>query len=169
MYSKISQRILDAPNPMTELNEMLEISTDKVAHVIVRSREVDAKCEAWDEDDDPDLSGEDASEETILEDLPGDATRPELREFLEALNEDEQASLIALAWIGRGTYAPGELGEAIATARTEHSGNAPAYLLSLPLLPDYLEDALEQLGICSGDAEAEILRPAGLLPELGRD
>ena len=91
--------------------------------------------------------------------MPGDATRQELREFLNGLNEDEQASLIALAWIGRGTYAPGELDEAIATAKSEHGSNAPAYLFSLPLLPDYLEDALDQLGICAGAAEEEILRP----------
>ena len=147
---------------MPELSEMLEISADKVAHVIVRSREVDVKTDAWDEDADPDPAAEDADGETILEDLPGDATRQELREFLAALNEDEQASLIALAWIGRGTYAPGELGEAISTAKAEPGANAPEYLFSLPLLPDYLEDALEQLGISAGDAEEEILRPAAI-------
>ena len=147
---------------MPDLSEMLEISADKVAHVIVRSREVDVKTEAWDEDADPDTAAPDAEGETILEDLPSDATRQELREFLNALNEDEQASLIALAWIGRGTYAPGELDEAISTAKAEHGTNAPAYLFSLPLLPDYLEDALEQFGICAGDAEQEILRPGDI-------
>ncbi len=145
---------------MPEIEEMLEISPDKVAHVILRSREVDVKTGAWDEDSEPDSV--DADGETILEDLPGDATRQELKEFLDGLNEDEQASLIALAWIGRGTYAPGELDEAMATAKAEHGGNATAYLFSLPLLPDYLEDALDQLGICAGDAEAEILRPADI-------
>ncbi len=143
------------PDFMPELIDMLEISHQKVAYVILRSREVDVKTAAWDDDGDP--SSEDADSETILEDLPGDATRQELREFLEGLNEDEQASLIALAWIGRGTYAPGELDEAIAAAKSEHSGNAPAYLFSLPLLPDYLEDALDQLGVSAQDEEAGIL------------
>jgi hypothetical protein len=147
---------------MPELNEMLGISANKVAHVIVRSREVDVKTDAWDEDADPDTAAGEADGETILEDLPGDMTRQELREFLDALNEDEQASLIALAWIGRGTYAPGELGEAISTAKAEHGANASAYLFSLPLLPDYLEDGLEQLGFSAGEAEEEILRPAGI-------
>ncbi len=145
---------------MSELMEMLEITPEKVAHVILRSREVDVKMEAWDENGDSDSV--DADGETILEDLPGDATGQELKEFLDCLNQDEQASLIALAWIGRGTYAAVELDEAIATAKSEHGGNAPAYLFSLPLLPDYLEDALDQLGICAGDAEAEILRPAAI-------
>jgi hypothetical protein len=137
---------------------MLEISTDKVAHVVLRSREVDVKTDAW--DDERDLDGDDVSSETILEDLPEDATRRELREFLESLNEDELASLIALAWIGRGTYAPAELDEAISTAKSEHGGNGVAYLFGLPLLPDYLEDGLDQLGISAEDTQEELMRPA---------
>jgi len=137
---------------------MLEISTDKVAHVVLRSREVDVKTDAW--DDERDLDGDDVSSETILEDLPEDATRRELRDFLESLNEDELASLIALAWIGRGTYAPAELDEAISTAKSEHGGNGVAYLFGLPLLPDYLEDGLDQLGISAEDTEEELMRPA---------
>jgi hypothetical protein len=143
---------------MLEQMEMLEISPEKVAHVIIRSRELDVKMAPWDGDGDSD--SDDADGDTILEDLPGDATRQELREFLGSLNEDEQASLIALAWIGRGTYAPGELDEAIATAKAEHGSNAIAYLFGLPLLPDYLEDALDQLGISVEDAEGEIFRRA---------
>jgi len=142
---------------MLEPLEMLEISPDKVAFVIIRAREVDVKITAW--DGDGVSSSDDADADTILEDLPDDATREELKEFLDGLNEDEQASLIALAWIGRGTYAPAELDEAIATAKAEHGSNASAYLFSLPLLPDYLEDALEQLGIPVEGAEAEIMRP----------
>ncbi len=137
---------------------MLEISAEKVGHVILRAREIDAKAEAWDEEET--LDPDDADSDTILEDLPGDATRKELREFLNSLNEDEQASLIALAWIGRGTYAPEELDEAISTAKAEHSGNASAYLFSLPLLPNYLEDALDQLGIPVEDAENGLIKPA---------
>ena len=109
---------------------MLEISTDKVAHVILRAREVDVKTEAW--DDENDIDGDDVNSETILEDLPEDATRQELKEFLESLNEDELAGLIALAWIGRGTYAPAELDEAVSTAKSEHGGNGVAYLFGLP-------------------------------------
>ncbi len=134
---------------------MLEISTDKVAHVILRSREIDAKVAAWDEPESTD--GDDVNGETILEDLPDDATRQELREFLNSLNEDELGSLIALAWIGRGTYAPEELDEAIATAKTEHARDGSNYLFSLPLLPDYLEDALDQLGYAVDDDEQDIL------------
>ncbi len=137
---------------------MLEIATDKVAHVILRAREVDVKTAAWDDEDDVDR--DDVNSETILEDLPDDATRQELKEFLESLNEDELASLIALAWIGRGTYAPAEVDEAISTAKMEHGGNSVAYLFSLPLLPDYLEDGLYQFGISAESAEEDVMRPA---------
>ena len=137
---------------------MLEISTDKIAHVILRAREVDVKAEAW--DDESELDRDDVDSETILEDLPEDATRQELKEFLESLNEDELASLIALAWIGRGTYAPTEVEEAISTAKAEHAGNGVTYLFSLPLLPNYLEDGLDELGISANDAEEEIIGPA---------
>lgn len=137
---------------------MLEISTDKVAFVILRSRELDVKEDSWEADGS--IDSDDVTSETILEDLPGDATRQELKEFLDSLNEDEQASLIALAWIGRGTYAPCELDEAMATAKSEHAQNASAYLFGLPLLPDYLADALDQLGYSVEDAELDILRPA---------
>ena len=141
---------------MPELIEALAISPGKVVHVIFRSRAGDVKAEAWDEDDE--CGRADAGGETIPEDLPGGASQQGLREFLNGLGQDEQASLIALAWIGRGTYAPAELEEAIAAAKAEYHANALSYLCSLPLLPDYLEDALDQLGLCSADARAEALR-----------
>ena len=50
--------------------------------------------------------------------------------------------LVALAWLGRGTYTKDEWREAIDTARSEHSRRTAEYLLGLPLLGDYLEDGL---------------------------
>ncbi len=153
---------------MPELNELLGIPANKVAQVIVHSREAGARPGAWEEDagydayDDPDLetAGEEADDGVILEDRPGDITRPELREFLDTLDGDEQAALIALAWIGRGTYAPAELEEAVSAARAEHRANASAYLFGLPLLSDYLEDALEQFGVSASAGEEVIVQPA---------
>jgi len=135
---------------------MLEIASDKIGHVIIRSRELDMKVAPSDDIDT--LDQDDRTSETIIQDLPGDATGQELRTFLGGMNVDELASLIAVAWIGRGTYAAEELSEAISTAKSEHSSNAVRYLMSLPLLPDYLEDGLDQLGLSVEDAEAPILR-----------
>lgn len=130
----------------------LEISPDKVGFVIVKAREYDAKVAAWDESDESDHDAE-----SILEDFSDDSTQLELKSFIAGLNEDEQASLVALAWIGRGSYGPEELDEAIATARAERVNPTEDYLLGMPMLADYLEEGLDRLGYSVEDAEDESL------------
>ena len=99
----------------------LEINPDKVCHIIAKARAFDAKEQVSDPD-----SGSNATDDEnldVLEDLPddADATRLELLEFIRALDEDEQLNLVALAWVGRGTYEISEWREAISTARNEHN------------------------------------------------
>lgn len=130
---------------------MLDISLDKVAHVIVRARECDAKVGAWED------GTADNDADSILEDFADDATRQELEAFINNLNEDEQASLVALAWVGRESFAPDEFAEALDTAKAEHMRRTAAYLLGLPLLADYLEEGLERLGHSVEDVEEDIL------------
>ena len=130
----------------------LEISPTKVGFVIVKSREIAAKVAAWD-----DGATSDHDAESILESFSDDATQDELKGFIRDLNEDEQASLVALAWIGRGSFGPEELEEALATARAERNNRTGDYLLGMPLLPDYLEEALDRLGYSVEDAEDEAL------------
>ena len=130
----------------------LEISPTKVGFVIVKAREYDAKVGAW--DDDP-TSDRDA--ESILEDFKDDSTVAELTGFIRDLNVDEQASLVALAWIGRGSFSAEELEDAIATARAEQNKRTAEYLLGIPLLSDYLEEGLDALGFSVEDAEDDAL------------
>lgn len=133
---------------------MLEIALEKVAHIIVRAREYDGKVAAWD-DERTSEGGEDS--DSILEDRASDATRNELAEFIANLNEDEQVHLVALMWVGRGSFMPEEFEEAISTARTERVNKTEDYLLGVPLLADYLEEGLEKLGYAIEDAEQGIL------------
>ncbi|MGB8621196.1 MAG: DUF3775 domain-containing protein [Paracoccaceae bacterium] len=126
---------------------MLEINPNKVAAIAVRAREIDAKVGRWDS------PGDTADADTILEARAGDATERELRAFINGLNEDEQASLVAVMWIGRETYSADDLEEAIQTARDEHVGPTANYLLGIPLLSDYLENGLEALGYDVNDLE----------------
>lgn len=134
---------------------MLEISTAKVAHVIVRAREYDAKTGSW--EDPMSIGFRDADSDSILEDFSDDSTRSELEEFIGGLNEDEKASLVALAWLGRGSFAPEELDDAIETAKTERANRPGDYLIGIPLLADYLEEGLDKLGFSVEDAEKGIL------------
>ena len=80
----------------------IEISPDKVGFVIVKTREIAAKVAAWD-----DGATTDHDAESILESFSDDATQDEIKEFIRDLNVDEQASLVALAWIGRGSFGSG--------------------------------------------------------------
>jgi hypothetical protein len=126
----------------------LEISPAKVGFVIVKARELAAKVAAWDEG-----ATTDHDADSILESFSEDATLDELKSFIHDLNEDEQASLVALAWIGRGSFGPEELDEALTTARTERTNRTEDYLLGMPLLPDYLEEGLDRLGYSVEEAE----------------
>jgi hypothetical protein len=106
---------------------MLEITSDKVAEIIILAREMPRATSEFDA-------------------------------FVAALNEDEQASLVALFWIGRGSFEPEDLAEAIATARAEATTPTGEYLKGSPHLADHLETGLEALGIDSSDAEDELYR-----------
>ena len=139
----------------TESSAMLEISTAKVAHVIVRAREYDAKVGSWEDPGDGD--SRDYSPDSVLESFADDPTRSELAQFIGGLNVDEQASLVALAWIGRGSFAPEDLGDAIATAKGQHVNRTEDYLLGIPLLSDYLEEGLDKLGFSVEEAEEGVL------------
>jgi hypothetical protein len=129
----------------------LGINSEKVCHVIAKAKAFDAKEEMSDPD-----SGSNASDDgmaDVLEDLPDDvdATRLELLEFIRSMDEDEQMNLVALAWVGRGTYDIGEWREALNEARAQHNKRTAEYLLGLPLLGDYLEEGLAAFGL---DCEA---------------
>ena len=110
------------------------------------------KVAAWD-----DGASSDHDADSILESFSDDATRGDLRAFIRDMNEDEQASLVALAWIGRGSFGPEELDEALDTARTEHVNRREEYLLGMPMLADYLEEGLDRLGYSVEDAEDDSL------------
>lgn len=119
---------------------MLTINSEKVARIIEQARIFDAKEEVSDPG-----SGSNSADDgmvDILEDLPDDATQDELLECIRGLDEDEQVDLVALAWLGRGTYDVSEWREALAEARRAHNNRTAEYLTSLPKLGDYLEEGL---------------------------
>jgi hypothetical protein len=133
----------------------LDIAPEKVAHVIIKSREYNAKVGAWNASTEEGDADEDPN--SILEDFASDPTLGEIAGFIDALNDDEQAHLVALAWIGRGTFEPEEFDEAVDTARSEQGNSTAAYLLGQPLVSDYLEEGLEKLGFSAGDIESDVL------------
>ena len=131
---------------------MLEISASKVARVIIRARALGAKTGRWD------TPMDDAEADTILESRASDATESELRSYIADLNSDEQASLVAVMWIGRDTFMADDLDEAIETAKMEASAPTEDYLLGVPQLSDFLESGLDALGYDTDDLVDRHLR-----------
>ncbi len=130
----------DKSRTLPDTDFELEIDLEKVGEIIQKARMFDAKEELSDP-----ASGSNATDDSmldILEDTKDDATLPELLEMIRNLDEDEQIRLVALAWIGRGTYEAGEWQEALNQARAAHNTRTAEYLVGLPLLGDYLEEGL---------------------------
>jgi hypothetical protein len=96
--------------------------------------------------------GEEAEEAYAAEDTadhtPPHVAEEALRAFIADLNEDEQASLIALAWVGRGDYEAGEWEEARALAAERNQGrDASDYLLTMDNLGDLLSEGVAAFGL----------------------
>jgi hypothetical protein len=75
------------------------------------------------------------------------ADSPQVRRYVSGLNEDEQANLVALMWIGRESFGADEWDEALETAYAERTAPTADYLAGIPELPGFLESGLEALGI----------------------
>ncbi|MCC3862488.1 DUF3775 domain-containing protein [Pseudemcibacter aquimaris] len=80
------------------------------------------------------------------EDHAMNSSYEELKSAIENLNEEERYALVALMWIGRGTYNPDEAEKAMNNARSSDNQHTAEYLMDTPLLPDYLEEGLIQIG-----------------------
>ena len=129
-----------AQTPDIELN----LSTEQVCFIIAKARQFEVK-------DVPTVSdpGSNASDDrmvSVLEARSGDPVAREIRAFINALDEDQQIDLVALTWVGRGDFEIGEWPEAREQAAAAHNERTADYLLGLPLLSEFLEDALSDCG-----------------------
>lgn len=129
----------------------MDIAPEKVCFVVVKSREFQAKVDVVEAD--PGSNPSDEGFREILEDYRDDPTYEELKEFLSSLNEDEIANLLALAWMGRGDFGRDEWTTAVMEARRVEDAKAADYLIATPLIADYLEEGLSQLGHSCEDYE----------------
>jgi Protein of unknown function (DUF3775) len=124
---------------------VLTISPEKVSYIITKAREFDVK----DVVTDPDSSSNAADDAmlSVLEDHKDDPVVAELRAAIFGLNVDEQVDLVTLAWLGRGDGGVDEWDDLRAEAARAHNRRTASYLLGIPLLSDYLEEGLSQLGL----------------------
>jgi hypothetical protein len=127
---------------------------DTLCRIILRGREYEAQTptdydggEAADNVDD-----EDEGSLSVLDDTINDSVVEELRAILEDLGEDQQAELLAFAWVGQGTYDAADWDEAI----EEASGvaNISEELMEQPMLASVLDAGLAAFDFnCNGIGE----------------
>ncbi|EHM00967.1 hypothetical protein HMPREF9946_02282 [Acetobacteraceae bacterium AT-5844] len=122
----------------------LGISLETVATVVDHLRAI--QDDEGDENIDPDDEEPEEGEEDFDEDT--------LATFIEELNEDEQAALVALAWTGRGDYEADQWEEAVAMAKERGAGLSTAeYLLQMDMAGDLVAEGLAVFGISVEDVE----------------
>lgn len=81
----------------------------------------------------------------------------EMRGFIDRMDEEEQAALVTVMWIGRGAFDVDDWDEAFATAMNEATTPTADYLIGTPHLADHLESGLEALGISATDEENQLM------------
>ena len=130
---------------------MLQCDLEKVCFIVTKAREFDVPEGPVEED--PASNATDDGFQSVLADYPDHPARAELTAFIENLNDDEKAELVALVWLGRGDYTVEDWGEAVREAQSRRQNPTSDYLLGTPLLPDLLEEGLAQFGLTCTDED----------------
>ena len=119
---------------------------ETICRLSLRAKELEAQVPAQDPDEDPDnvddYDDEGGEALSVLEDELNDGIEEEIQALLDELAEDQLAEVVALAWVGRGTYDSSEWDEAFAEANDLSGDERMDELLEMPLLGGYLDAGL---------------------------
>jgi hypothetical protein len=129
---------------------------ETLCRIVLRAREYEAQTptdyegnEAADNVDD-----EDEGSLSVLDDAINDSVEEELKSVFEDLGEDQLAEVLALCWVGQGTYEAGDWDEAMEEAAdlTKDGGEeAIDELMEMPMLASVLEAGLAAFDLsCDG-------------------
>lgn len=124
---------------------VLTIAPDLAFAILLKARQFDVKVPQTDPD-----SGSNATDDESVDALefgPSDDTRRELISAIHDLNDDEQADLIALIFLGRGDFALSEWNEARQEASQIGRQHIPRFVTEIPLASDYLQEGLSQFNL----------------------
>lgn len=131
----------------------MDLAPEKVGFIIQMARQLDSGDALGNER--PDAKSLDALDLDMehIDENSEDQPVDQVSIFIDGLNEDEALDLVALMWVGRGTYRSEQFAQARQVAAAEATHSASEYLLGTPLLADYLEDGLEAMGFSVEEAE----------------
>ncbi len=116
---------------------------ETLCRLILRARELEAQVPAADPDADADdVDDDDGEALSTLEDELNESVEEEVQALLDDLAEDQLAEVLALAWVGRGTYDSSEWEEAFEEAGNLGPDERMDELTDMPLLAGYLDAGL---------------------------
>ena len=119
---------------------------ETLCRLILRAKELEAQVPAEDPDDDPDdvddFDDEGGEALSVLEDELNDGVEEEVQAMLDDLADDQLAEVVALAWVGRGTYDASEWDDAFEEANSLDGEQKIDELMDMPLLAGHLEAGL---------------------------
>ena len=128
----------------------LETPLDAICRIIVRARELEARVSSDETEGDTDPTESD-DEFAVLEDEANESVEDEIRTAIDDLADDQIAEVLALAWVGRGTYDASEWSDALAEASDPDGEDGVTQLLDMPMLAGYLESGLAAFDLsCDG-------------------
>lgn len=122
---------------------MLDVNPDTVCRLIDLAREFHAQ-EAVVIPEEPGSASDDWTG-NILAAHADDATLDEFRSIIADLEPDQQ-QVVGLLWMGRGDYTIDEWDEVLEQAADAWNERTADYLITHPLLPDYLTEGLDLHG-----------------------
>jgi len=128
---------------------------ETLCRIILRAREYEAQVPTDYDGNEAPENVDNEGEETlsVLDDALNTGVEEELTAAIDDLAEDQQAELLAFAWVGQGTYDAGDWSEAIEEASSVT--NVAEELMDMPMLASVLEAGMAAFDL-SCDAMGEL-------------
>lgn len=125
---------------------MLNMDIEIICDILDKSRQFQAKEEVSFPEETADMDPL-----YILADYQDDPVYQDAIECINNLRPEQQATLVALMYLGEGEYSRAEWEDALAFANSELTNHTGQYLLSHPFMADNIEEGLDILGISYRD------------------
>jgi hypothetical protein len=123
----------------------IDLNREIVSAIIDKAREFNEESDVMPLEDQEELAiGDGDFSEAMVARHGEDPGYQRLKGAIEDLDPDQQMTLVALMWLGRGDYTAAEWDEALKFAEENWTTHTADYLIGTPLLADYLAEALEQ-------------------------
>ena len=119
----------------------LELNRETVEFLIDKAHEFHGREEIVFPDE-PEDANEDLAHQ-MAADYSDDPYYGELKSTIDDLEPDQQVTLVALMWVGRGDYSLEEWDDALEHAADSWNDHTADYMIGTALMADYLAEGLE--------------------------